>query len=133
MPVRSEKIQRARSLRKSSTKSESLAWEVLRSKQLCDLKFRRQHPIGPFFADFACVSQKLVVELDGGYHDNVGEADLVRENYLLTQGWKVIRFSDTEVENDVEAFAVAVAKSVGLNYNFRKRKKTGSGLKSNEE
>ena len=54
-------------------------WSVLRSKQVCGLKFRRQHPIGPYFADFACVSKKLVVEIDGSSHDLTAATDFARE------------------------------------------------------
>jgi very-short-patch-repair endonuclease len=66
------------------------------------LKFRRQDPIGPYFADFACVGQRFVIEIDGSYHDAVCEADLNREAYLHARGWRVIRFSAEDVENDVE-------------------------------
>ncbi|MFT7639078.1 MAG: very-short-patch-repair endonuclease [Pirellulaceae bacterium] len=54
-------------------------WHAIRGKQLSGLKFRRQHPIGPYYADFACVTRKLVVELDGGYHDYQDESDLSRQ------------------------------------------------------
>ena len=60
---------RARELRQRQTKAESLLGDAVRAKRLCGLKFRRQYAIGPFFADFACVARKLIVELDGGYHD----------------------------------------------------------------
>lgn len=120
---------RARSLRITETKTEKLQWSVLRAKQVCGLKFRRQHPIGPFYADFACVSRQLVVEIDGGYHDVVVESDLRREVYLREQGWAVIRFSDADVENDPEAVAIGIAKYLGLSYDFRMRQGTGSGMK----
>ncbi len=121
---------RARSLRKNETKSEKLLWSILRGKQLCGLKFRRQHPVGPFFADFACVSRRLVVEIDGGCHDEIGEADLEREAYLRKLGWNVIRFSDEEVEQDPEAVAIGIANHLDLEYEFRKRKETGSGMEN---
>ena len=120
----------ARSLRRTGTKSEKLLWSVLRGKQVCDLKFHRQHPIGPFFADFACVSHKLVVEIDGGYHDVVVESDLIREDYLRKHGWDVIRFGDDEVEDDPESVAIGIARHLGLMYNFRRRDGSGSGIKS---
>lgn len=121
---------RARSLRRSETKTEKLLWSLLRGKQVCGLKFRRQHPIGPFFADFACVSHKLVVELDGGYHDSVAEADLSRQATIENEGWSVIRFSDQEVQQAPEAVAIGIAKHLGLTYEYRKRAGTGSGMKS---
>ena len=71
--------ERARSLRKTQTVSEGLLWSVLRGRQLCGLKFRRQHPIEPWIVDFACPEKMLVVEIDGGYHDDVVETDLKRQ------------------------------------------------------
>jgi very-short-patch-repair endonuclease len=79
---------RARSLRETQNKSEKLLWSILRGKQVCGLRFCCQHPIGPFFADFACVTKTLVVEIDGGYHDLIGEADLQREEFLRKEGWR---------------------------------------------
>ncbi len=119
----------ARLLRSTETKTEKLLWGVLRGKQVCGLKFRRQHPIGPYFADFACVSHKLVVEIDGGYHDAVTESDFRREAFLKDEGWNVLRFSDRDVEEDPEAVAIGIAKHLGLEYQFRKRAGTGSGMK----
>ena len=59
---------RAKELRANSTDAETLLWQRLRNRQLLDLKFRRQRPIGPYIADFACIEGGLVIELDGGRH-----------------------------------------------------------------
>src|SRR6056297_376186 len=120
----------ARCRRKRKTKSEGLLWSVLRARQLCGLKFRREHPVGPFIVDFVCVSQKLVVEVDGGYHDETFEADRVRQALLEQEGWQVIRFTDREVEEDAEAVARAIAKQIGEAYEFSARVRDGSGQKS---
>ena len=125
--------ERARSLRKTQTVSEGLLWSVLRARQLCGLKFRRQHPIEPWIVDFACPEQMLVVEIDGGYHDNVVENDLKRQEHLESMGWKVIRFSDKDVEEDAEAVARAIARELNLEYEFSPRKATGSGMSSIKE
>ena len=69
----------------------------------------------------------LVVEVDGGYHDHVVEDDLIRQECLMALGWSVIRFTDKEVEEDVEAVARAIAKTLDVAYEFRKRNATGSG------
>jgi very-short-patch-repair endonuclease len=122
------KTERARSLRRKNTQSESLLWGLVRAKQLCGLKFRREHPIGPYFADFACVSHKLVIEIDGGYHDHVAENDLTREQYLKDNNWNVIRFSDKEVEDDIEAVGIHIAKTLGLKYEYTKRNRRQSGI-----
>ena len=121
---------RARSLRKTQTISEGLLWSVLRGKQLCGLKFRRQHPIESWIVDFACPQKMLVVEIDGNYHDNVVEADLKRQKKLEDLGWKVIRFTDKEVEEDSEAVARAITRELNLPYEFRPRKAKGSGMKN---
>ena len=128
MRKKNTKVDRARSLRQTQTKSECLLWGLLRGKQLGGLKFRRQHPIGPFFADFACVSRLLAVEIDGGYHDTIGAEDLARETYLADQGWKVIRFTDKDIERDVESVAVQIAKHLNVTYTVQKRERTGSGM-----
>ena len=127
---RQESGERARSLRKRQTVSEGLLWSVLRARQLCGLKFRRQHPIEPWIVDFACRERMLVVEIDGGYHDNVVENDLKRQEHLQSLGWKVIRFRDKDVEEDAEAVARAIARELNLEYEFSPRKATGSGTRS---
>ena len=71
----------------------------------------------------------LVVEIDGGYHDNVVENDLQRQEHLASMGWKVIRFSDKDVEEDAEAVARAIARELNLEYEFSPRKATGSGMR----
>ena len=108
----------ARELRVRQTKAESLLWSVLRGRRLCGLKFRRQHPLPPFIADFACVEKRLIVELDGGYHDMIGEADRSRQSLLEANGWTVLRFGNEDVLNDADAVTIGIAKSVGLDASF---------------
>ena len=117
-----------RSLRRSQTTSEGLLWSVLRAKQLCGLKFRRQHRIERWIVDFARPQKMLVIEIDGGYHENVGEDDRKRQSHLEALGWKVIRFSDRDVEEDAEAVARAIARELNLPYEFEARSATGSGM-----
>ena len=93
----------ARKLRKSSTDAERRLWHRLRASQLHGHKFRRQHPIGPYVADFACVAQRLVVELDGGQHVERARRDRARTGYLRSHGWRVVRFWDNEALNDTDA------------------------------
>jgi leucyl-tRNA synthetase len=130
MKKRVSKSPRARGLRSAATESERLLWGVLRARQLCNLKFRRQHPIGPFYADFACVERRVVIEIDGGYHEVIVQSDLDREAYLKQCGWDVVRFTDEEVVQDVEAVARAIAKHLGLNFEFCKRNASGSGMEN---
>ena len=121
---------RARELRSLQTEAESLLWTLLRGKQVSGLKFRRQHPIGPYYADFACDSEKLIVELDGDYHEETVEKDQAREAYLMANGWQVVRFSNQDVLDDVESVARAVATHAGVEYEFKSRPKTRSGMMS---
>ncbi len=72
----------------------------------------------------------LVVEIDGGYHDETIAKDLRRQEDLQRLGWTVIRFSDDDVESDAEAVARAIAKELGIPYELKKRQKTGSGMRS---
>ncbi|NEV79909.1 endonuclease domain-containing protein [Rhodopseudomonas sp. BR0C11] len=89
----------ARELRKKSTDAERLMWSALRDKQLDGASFKRQVPIGPYIADFACHAKKLVVELDGGQHfaDDAERADAARTAAIEARGFQVIRFSNHEV------------------------------------
>jgi very-short-patch-repair endonuclease len=111
----------ARDLRKRQTKAESLLWYTLRGRRLCGLKFRRQYPIKPYIADFACVARNLIVEIDGGYHDDMYQDDVARQHKIESEGWVVIRFSNEDVLDDVEAVAIAIARRLELEPEFRGR------------
>ena len=113
---------KARELRARQTKAESLLWRVLRGRRLCGLKFRRQHPIEPYITDFACIQRKQIVEIDGGYHDAIYEADESRQRYIERRGWDVLRFSNEDVLADVEAVGIGIAKHLQLEPVFRGRK-----------
>ena len=84
-------LKRARELRRDQTDVEQLLWSLLRNRQMLDVKFRRQHRIGPYIADFVSVEHKLVMELDGGQHA-ASAKDAVRTHYLEDFGWRVLRF-----------------------------------------
>ena len=96
---------RARALRQSSTEAERTLWQHLRNRQLAGAKFRRQHPIGPYFADFACIEACLVVELDGGQHfeADVIAADKRRSSALAILGYTVLRFDNRQMLNETDA------------------------------
>ena len=94
---------RARRLRREQTEAERRLWARLRARQLCGAKFRRQHPIGRCIADFCCQEHRLVVELDGGQHATQTEADQRRSAFLAECGYRVLRFWDNEVMEDIEA------------------------------
>ncbi len=94
-----DRIAFARHLRRSQTPAEARLWQALRNGQLDGLKFRRQHRIGPYIADFACEALKLVVELDGGVHRDDAQVlkDVYRQQELERMGWAVIRFENPQV------------------------------------
>ncbi|MBI2090618.1 MAG: endonuclease domain-containing protein [Deltaproteobacteria bacterium] len=100
---------RARQLRHNQTEAEQRLWTRLRARQLCGAKFRRQHPIGHFIADFCCVEYGLVVELDGGHHAQQVEGDQRRSAFLERSGYRVLRCWDNEVMEDIEAVLEQIA------------------------
>ncbi|MEL1262802.1 endonuclease domain-containing protein [Pseudoxanthomonas putridarboris] len=110
-PLPTTTKQHSRKLRREMTDAERNLWRHLRAGGLGGLKFRRQHPIPPYIADFCCVERKLVIELDGSQHTD--EKDAVRTRYLQSQGWQVVRFWDNEVLNDMEAVVEAIWNIVG--------------------
>jgi len=89
----------AKKLRTNQTEAEKLLWSCLRAKQLEGIKFRRQEPIGSYIVDFICYEIKLVIELDGGQHMDPEQAskDKLRDQWLRSQGYRVIRFWDSEI------------------------------------
>lgn len=90
--MRDETKTRARALRRDGSRAERICWELLRAHRMDGLKFRRQHPIGPYFADFACASRKLIIEIDGDHHAFQIDADARRTAALEQAGWRVLRF-----------------------------------------
>ena len=88
---------RARALRQSQTDAESLLWYRLRNRQLLGLKFRRQRPIGPYIADFACIEIGLVIELDGSQHAEQLAYDGQRAAVMQQNGFQTLRFWNNDV------------------------------------
>jgi very-short-patch-repair endonuclease len=100
--MRGETKSRARALRRDGSRAERICWELLRAHRMDGLKFRRQHPIGPYFADFACVSRKLVIEIDGDHHAFQIDADARRTAAMGQTGWRVLRFWANHVVQNPE-------------------------------
>ncbi len=90
-------IRRARTLRANQTDAERRLWSRLRNRTFFGFKFRRQVPIGPYIVDFLCMERMLVIELDGGQHDERAQADARRTAYLETQGYRVMRFWNNDM------------------------------------
>ena len=93
----------ARGLRKNPTEAERLLWRHLRVRQLGGHKFRRQQPLGPYIVDFVCLEKRLIVEVDGGQHAARAEKDAQRVAWLKAEGFRVLRFWNTEVLQETEA------------------------------
>jgi len=104
--------QRARRLRRDQTDAEQALWARLRDRQLFGAKFRRQHPIGHFVADFCCPQRKLVVELDGGQHAARVAADQKRARFLQEQGYRVLRFWNHDVLGNTEAVLERIVEAL---------------------
>jgi very-short-patch-repair endonuclease len=99
MPVRA-RTKIARTLRRNSTDAEQKLWRALREFKAA--RFRRQHPIGQYIADFACPARKLVIELDGGQHAAQADQDELRTTDLAKRGYRVIRFWNNDVLSNID-------------------------------
>ena len=95
-------LEKAKVLRKNMTDAEKVLWERLKNKQVLNLRFRRQHPIDIFIADFYCHTVRLVIELDGKIHKTQKEYDEGRTAEMEQFDIQVIRFRNEEIENDIE-------------------------------
>jgi imidazole glycerol-phosphate synthase subunit HisF len=91
----------ARELRKKMTPTEKILWQRLRDYNLEGIKFRRQHPIFNYIADFYCHKTKLVIEIDGGIHNRQRDYDIQRDQDMMELGIKVIRFKNEQVMKDL--------------------------------
>ena len=93
----------ARDLRARQTPAEEILWATLRDRRLAGLKFRRQHPVGPFVVDFCCPDRRLVIELDGAVHRLPAQRqhDAEREALLAAAGYTILRFPNTAVHDDL--------------------------------
>ena len=99
---------RARTLRNNPTAAEKLLWSRLRRAQLCGLAFTRQLPIAGHFADFACRSAKLVVELDGSQHAEMSEGDAQRTRRIEAAGYRVLRFWNNDLTSNMDGVLTAI-------------------------
>ena len=96
---------RAQELRREQTPAERALWNLLRDRELALPRFRRQHPIGIFIADFCCHERRLIVELDGAIHEAPSQRawDENRDAYLRQRGYRVLRFSNEAVLEEPDA------------------------------
>ncbi len=106
-------LKRARILRSSQTTDELFLWRALRNRNL-KYKFRRQHPIDRFVVDFYCPQSKLCIEVDGGthYEEGHGDYDSARSEILESLGYKVIRFTNNDVKNNLNAVIDEIIRNI---------------------
>jgi len=111
--VRERPRRYARHLRADQTLAERKLWRFLRDRRLGGFKLRRQHPVGPFIADFCCLEADLVIELDGGQHAAQRDADARRTAFLEAQGYRVLRFWDNEALANTSGVLGRIVEALG--------------------
>ncbi|HMN11910.1 MAG TPA: DUF559 domain-containing protein [Bellilinea sp.] len=108
-----EQLFRSRDLCRNATNAERLLWRQLKVKQVRGVQFRRQHPIEPYIVDFCAIRQRLVIELDGGQHNENAAADETRTKFLESRGYRVLRFWNYEVFQQLDAVLQVIYDSLG--------------------
>jgi len=110
-----KQTEHARDLRRGQTDAERALWARLQNRQLCGAKFRRQEPLGPYIVDFVCFDKRVVVEVDGGQHDEEADRrkDAVRTAWLEGEGYRVLRFWNNEVLGNMEGVLTVIMEAVG--------------------
>ena len=103
---------RARVLRKNMTDTERCLWSRLKRRQINGYKFRRQFPIGAYIADFICLEARLIIEVDGGQHAEQTEKDKLRDKWLVSQNFHVLRFWNNEVLQETDAVVEAIVQAL---------------------
>ena len=114
MNTKERTITKSRRLRQASTPTELRLWEFLRAKRFQNIKFRRQHPIGPYVVDFVCLTQKLIIELDGRQHLEQIAYDQQRTSYLEQLGFRVIRFWNHDVLRQLGCVLEQIRKNIEI-------------------
>jgi len=94
------------------TDAELRLWLRLRCEQVGGFRFRRQIPIGPYIVDFVCYRVRLIVEVDGGQHATIEAQDARRTGWLASQGFRVLRFWNTDVLNETDAVVGQIAEAI---------------------
>jgi very-short-patch-repair endonuclease len=104
---------RAKQLRRTMTPAETLLWRYLKANRIDGLGFRRQVPFRNYIADFACMSARLIVELDGGSHDaeTQRQSDRVRDAFFIAEGFHVLRFANHDVISNLEGVVEAIREA----------------------
>ena len=107
-------IERARQLRKTLGEPERAMWRLLYTFRQARHNFRRQVPLGRYYADFTCHSLKLVIEIDGDTHgsDDAMAYDAARDRFIRSEGYRILRFTNDDVMNNAEGVFTVLAKFI---------------------
>ena len=100
--VSAKQLEGAKKLRREMTPAEKVLWKHVKANKLNGLHIRRQQIVHGYFADFYCHQHELIVEVDGGIHEFQQEYDAEREEYLIGLGFRIIRFTNEEIERDLK-------------------------------
>lgn len=98
----------AKAMRSDSTKAENMLWQAVRNRQIEGFKFRRQVPAGGYILDFVCFEAHLIIEVDGGQHAE-SQSDAVRDAFFRSQGFRILRFWNDEVERGLDGVVIRIA------------------------
>jgi very-short-patch-repair endonuclease len=103
-------------MRRSPTEGERTLWQLLRKRQIAGYRFRRQVPIGPFVADFACLERRVIIEVDGSSHDSPlrRQRDIERDRWIVAQRFRILRLEDGEVLENPEAAVGRIYEFLGV-------------------
>jgi leucyl-tRNA synthetase len=106
----------AKANRKTSTEAEEILWQELRNRKLGGYKFRRQHPVAGYIPDFVCLDKKLIVEIDGGYHEEEDQQkfDVLRTKWLEEHGYAIVRFTNDEILSNISHVLQNVKKALSF-------------------
>jgi len=96
------------------TDAENYLWRHIRFRQISGHKFRGQRPIGPYIVDFVCLEKKLVIELDGGQHNENQAADVKRDTWLRSEGYEILRFWNDEVLTKLDGVKEVIFQSLNI-------------------
>lgn len=111
-PMDKKLVTYAKNLRQNMTPQEQLLWRFLRNRRFAHYKFRRQHPVGPFIVDFACIRPKVAIELDGSQHDENRHYDENRTLWLESRGVVVLRYWNNELTENTDGVLTSILDTV---------------------
>ncbi len=107
----------AREMRKEPTPAEAKLWQHIRKEQICGVKFRRQYVIDRFITDFCSPEVRLIIEVDGPIHQYTEEEDQIRQSFLESLGFEIIRFPNTEIFNHLRSVLAVIEETVARRKN----------------